>query len=617
MACIASAAEAGGNIGGADRTLSDALLQLLAPPSPLAASPFSALRRLSLRFQSGLSNGASFLSDLFPSPAAFPGLQWLTLWRDDYPGHTRPDPDSPDWLSLSALSHLPALQGLTVRLPLRAADWGDFLPLPSLSSLVVLPARWLEMPPPVILGLPSLLSPSICALRLPELDHQLLRISVRDREGFQAKSRDVAEQFTRQLLDEGLPGLQSLWVTGGHCDHALLLAPSFPSLTALRADCTLHQTDWAVVLPALQELPSLQHLSVAIGQGSDLELWADFLSSAGARLLSLHLRELRHGLVYLNEWLLLVFGHCRRLQSLELATPRLLQAEEEERWWKRRLLSGCDLSPCLAYLAQLRSLTLWQLPLDAQQVELLLLASPLLEDCRIKAPTVSVRVLALLGRRCPLLRRLWLEGIGTQLLDEDAAAALSAAAPYSGWFRHLRVLFVDWCDSYYQSCTKLQLRRRSGVGPLHRPSPRLLPLLPVLLASAPLRFLHIPLPYEEAGQLLLWSTFPQLRGLSLPGSSSSSFYDCTQQRGRGRLEAETERLAEEDEEWYRVADNEAMEWDERTVQVWERVFDESVDRRGRCGRERYWRSVRRREAELERMASTDDTAQEERPQWPG
>ena len=602
--------------GRVDRALPDALLELLSPPTPLASSPFSALRRLFLRFQSGLGDGASFLSALFPFPAAFPGLESLTLWRDDDPGRGRPDPLSPDALSLSALSHLPSLQRLTLRLPLRACDWADFLPLPSLHSLVLVAAVGLEMPPSVLLALPSLLSPSVRSLRLPYLDHQLLRIGVRH-PAAQVKSKDVACQVRRQAVGEGSPGLQSLWVTGGNCDHALLLAPAFPSLTALRVDAMWHQIDWAAVAPALQDLPSLQHLSVAVGGGADRALWADFLSAAGPRLLSLHLRELHAGLLYLDQWLALVFGHCRRLRSLELATPQRLQAEEDQRWWKRRLLSSCDLSASLASLALLRSLTLWQLPLDTQQVELLLLVSPLLEDCRVKASTVSVRVLALLGRRCPLLRRLWLEGVGPQLLDEDAATALLNAAPYSGWFRHLRVLFVDWCDSYCQAIKGLHFPHRSSVGPLHPPSPRLLPLFPVVLASAPLRFLHLPLPYEEAGQLLLWSAFPHLRGLSLPGPSSPSFYDCTRQHGRGRLEAEADRVAEEEEEWYEKPSDEAMEWDERTVEVWERVFDESVDRRGRDGRERYWLSVRRREAELERMASTDDTAHEEWAQWRG
>ena len=78
-------------------------------------------------------------------------------------------------------------------------------------------------------------------------------------------------------------GLRYLAVTGGPRDHALLLAPSFPSLTALRVDSMRCQHDAAAVLPLLAERPHLQHISAAIGDCTDRTEWERFLARAGGR----------------------------------------------------------------------------------------------------------------------------------------------------------------------------------------------------------------------------------------------------------------------------------------------------------------------------------------------
>ena len=576
-------------------------VRLLIPPSVQSPSPFSSLRRLSVHFLSANGRGgSSVLSSIFPSPAAFPVLHSLSLlqqsWPSDHPhGRVR------GALALSALSHLASLHHLTLCLPLRADDWADVLTLPSLRSLRLLTCREgesLNMPPAVLMALPALLSPSCHTLTLPRTYNGLTALPHGPPSHSSPEpARAIVQRIERQTTGaEGDTGLQYLAITGGPHDHSLLLAAAFPSLTALRVDGMWFQNDAAVVLPLCANLPSLQHISCAIGDWVDVRLWTELLSSAGARLKSVHLRELHRIPTAVNEWLELLLEHCTGVESLSLAMSQWLFTGYgwNDPHTRHRLPAS------LASLALLHTLTLWELSLDEREVQRLLQSTPLLEDCTVRTHDITVAVLAVLGRSCPLLRRIWVEGNSAELLGEAAADQLSLSTAQAeslpqSWFPQLSVLSIDWAQGTRSDRGGPPNR---GLAPLHPTSPRLLTLLPALLASsAPLRYLHIPLQYESPRQLLLWSAFPHLRGLSLIGPLPpfyvNCYFDCC------RFLPTQENWTDE---WWVKTSDERMEAEPRMVSVWKRVFDDAVGREGSDGRAAFWRRVQL-EAEFDEQSA--------------
>ena len=273
------------------------LMQLLVPPLSTVTSRFSSLRQLSLRLHSyNVLSHTSLLSTIISSTAALPVLERLTLWNDDADAVAQRDSHRPNFcLNLSALANLPALRHLTLCLPLYADDYADIFSLPGIHTIHLCNSRrrtQLYMPLAVLTALPSLLSPSCRTLRLPELGlfHPHMPHGA-PRHTSSEPAKQLMELIRQQAAGRA-DGLQYLAVTGGSQNHALLLAPAFPSLTALRVDSMGYPHDAAAVLPAIADLPCLQHLSVVVGEWADESVWEQFLTRVGSRLRTVHLHEL-------------------------------------------------------------------------------------------------------------------------------------------------------------------------------------------------------------------------------------------------------------------------------------------------------------------------------------
>ena len=583
------------------------LMQLLMPPAQSVISRFSALRQLALHLHSyNTTSHSSLLSTLIPSSAAFPQLERLTLWNDDasaaLPGHdSRPD----FCLELFALSRLPSLRYVTLCLPLYVDDYADVFTLPGIHSISLCNPplrRQLLMPPSVLLSLPSLLSPFCRTLQLPELNHAQpgtdTALGPPNRSSPDAV-RQVMDTIRQQAAGRA-DGLEYLSITAGPGDHAVLLAPAFPSLTALRIDTMPFPHDYAVVLPLLADRPLFQHFDVAIGEWPDRPAWEQFLSRAGPRIRTAHMRNLLNlpnarlipGVV--TEWVDMLLQHCTQLESLQLAMARSLHDSCRS---ATNSTSASRLSnAALSSLARLHTLGLWGVQLDNEQVAAMVEACPLLEDCTLKTPSVNAGMLAVLGRCCPLLRRVWLEGQGGELLGEQAAASLLAAMqpPPStaareagtGWFSHLRVLYIDWTAGHYRTSSSASYGPKftnydpttAPHSPLFPISHRLIGLLPSLLAAAPLRYLHLPLLHESSLQLLLFEPLRQLRALSLIGRMSAGFEKCTQPNPAAARQQQVGAGVEVvgDEGWWEKA-SDRMASETRMVKAWQRVFRDVAD----------------------------------------
>ena len=402
-------------------------------------------------------------------------------------------------------------------------------------------------------------------------------------------------------------------MSGGHRDHALLLAPAFPSLTALYVETIRFQHDLAAVLAALANRPFLRHISVAIGYEPVRDVWEQFLRQAGQRIKTAHLRELVRIPGDANEWIAMLLLHCTQLESLQLVMPHSLH--ETHQSLSSDPFTACPLNATLDSLARLHTLGLWGLQLDNQQVAAMLQHCPLLEDCTLMTPSMSAGMLSILGRRCPLLRRVWLEGQTDQLLGEMAARSLltavqasradSASEAVSVWFAHLRVLYIDWTAGSYPtpSSTAYAPKFTNYVAPISQTpfpvSPRLIQMLPSLLAAAPLRYLHLPLLHDSSAQLLLFEPFLQLRGLSTLGVPSFSFSQCTERVPYTRQQqVEHEVGVDAEEQWWQKASDRGVESEDSMVRVWNCVFRDAVGSAGMDGRTAFFKKMRR-QAELD------------------
>ena len=587
------------------------LTQLLAPPWSAAASPFSSLRTLNIRLDWSNSGSNHFvLSTLFPSTAAFPYLKRLTVCNSDTTTQVCQSDDRLHCrLSLSALANLRSLRHLTLCLPLSVDDYGDVFSLPTIETINLcnpLLNHELSMPQSVLLALQSVLSTSCRTLRLPRLNNEQCGSPYAPHYYTSVKpTKQLMTSITRQAAAGQGDGLQYLAMAGGGHDHALLLAPAFPSLTALRVDALWVAHDTAAVLPALAGLPFLQHLSVALGPQPVKALWEQFLRRAGSRMKTAHVRDLDklYSAALAVEWAGMLLEHCTGLESLELA---MLQYLEHEQWYNNlssRTIHA--LSAPLHSLAQLHTLGLWGLQLAHEQVEAIVQACPLLEDCTLKIPSMSAIMLAVLGRCCPLLRRVWLEGQSEAMFVEAVADSLlahmqpcgveQAAASYRGWFHHLRVLYIDWMRGGYhhppQYMSYVMYAPATAHSPLFDVSPRFTTLLARILANAPIRYLRLPLVYGvsvHAKQLLDWSSRQHMRAIDLVGHYSPAYYHCTEPNPSYRTQHGDEPAGAgaevwTDSVWWERASDRSMTIEPRMTRMWLRVFKQVSDTAGTVG----------------------------------
>ena len=354
--------------------------------------------------------------------------------------------------------------------------------------------------------------------------------------------------------------------------------------------------DYAAVLPLLVDRPlHLQHINVALGYQPDKAVWEQFLCRAGSRIRTAHVRELDRlpnsclELDVVNEWIAMLLLHCTQLESLQLAMPHFLQGRCHS--IGSNPFVSRPLKATLGSLARLHTLGLWDLHLDNEQVAAMVEACPLLEDCTLKTPLMSAGVLTVLGRWCPMVRRVWLEGESKQLLGEEAADSLltsmqprsvsGAGALCFGWFARLRVLYIDWIAGGYDVHRAGSFpagRMEYGTPIFHARPPfpvsrRLIQLLPSLLAAAPLHYLHLPLLHDSSAQLLLLEPVArQLRGLSLLGRWSAVFEQCTRPHPEAaRQWAEGVSVMGGEDKWWEKASDRAMTVEPR-MKVWQRVF---------------------------------------------
>ena len=387
------------------------------------------------------------------------------------------------------------------------------------------------------------------------------------------------------------------------------------------------QHDAAAALPACAKLPNLQHISIALGLLPDKTVWEEFLSRAGSRIRTAHLRDMARIASYaydvldvVNEWIAMLLLHCTGLESLELAMPHSLLDRCQA---SSNLFASRPLNVALSSLARLHTLGLWGLQLDKQQVAAMLQNCPLLEDCTLKTPLMTADVLAVLGHSCPLVRRVWLEGQTDQLLGEEAAESLLAftrpreadgpAAPCSGWFSQLRVLYIDWMagkhcvasdtPSPHPACIKLvRYDPTMSRAPPFSVDDRLIQLLPSLLAAAPLRYLHLPLLLDSSA-LLPFESFDRLRGLSGLGWMSQW---CTEYNPYdGQLQAGDDVEVEQSEdEWWQKASDRVMAGQRRTVKAWRRLFRDVAGDAGSDGRTAFFSQLRK-EVECSKNCDVD------------
>ena len=188
--------------------------------------------------------------------------------------------------------------------------------------------------------------------------------------------------------------------------------------------------------------------------------------------------------------------------------------------------------PNLHHLLHLHVLRLdGKLNIEAADLHLLFASCSALDDCHLDLRWVrgwSVALLPVIARHCSLLRRLWLMAgsdrhfhsvdavlsIVEQVQHNNTVTVAASSLPLSMnslssssssrarpvWFPHLRFFRLD-CQYRWKH------ERR-------RPQCALLPVLPLLLRSAPLVYLHVGLRYQYE-ELSLWSSFRHLRVLSI------------------------------------------------------------------------------------------------------
>jgi hypothetical protein len=75
------------------------------------------------------------------------------------------------------------------------------------------------------------------------------------------------------------------------------------------------------------------------------------------------------------------------------------------------------------------------------KVEQLLSSCPILEDCTLKLPLLTIHILPVLGHHCPRLRRLWIESSSEGLFSKEAVKG--TYADFSTCFLSLRILHID------------------------------------------------------------------------------------------------------------------------------------------------------------------------------